>query len=74
VGESVPQPTAAEKAARRYGEPFIPYTIHSDPRWVTANTDAAVNGRGGRITMTPELLGFLLRRFVEQEIIRADHA
>jgi len=72
VGDTVPDPTPAEQAAMKHSEPFLPYTVHSDPLWPTANTDSAVDGQHRRITMTPELFSFLLRRFVEQEIIRKE--
>jgi len=72
VGDAIPPPTPAEQAAMKHSEPFVRYTVHSDPLWPTANTDSAVDGQHRRITMTPELFAFLLRRFVEQEIIREE--
>lgn len=70
VGDTVPQPTPAEQAVMKHSEAFVPYTVYSDPLWPTANTDRAVDGQHQRVTMTPEFFAFLLRRFVEQEIIR----
>jgi hypothetical protein len=58
----------------RYNEPFKPHVTLSDPEWIATNTESAVDGSYQRVKMTPELLTFLLWRFVEQEIMQSGHA
>jgi nucleoside-diphosphate-sugar epimerase len=72
VGDAIPDPTPTEQAMMKHSEAFAPYTVHSDPLWPTENTDRTVNGHHRRVVMSPDFFTFLLRRFVEQEIIRKD--
>jgi nucleoside-diphosphate-sugar epimerase len=55
-----------EKAAYRFTRPFWPYMRVPEPIWETANADTI---RVPRVVMDEDLFAFLLRRYVEAEII-----
>ena len=71
VGDKVPHASSAEKLVTRQTQSFSQYVRHSDPDWLTTNTDAAILGQHERVCMSPELFTFLLRSFVEQFILKS---
>jgi len=70
VGREISNPTETELAIMNYTKPFVPYAINSDPKGDTTNTDNAINGFYERVLMTPTLFTKMLKRFVEQELVR----